>query len=967
MKIKLFHIFILSIICSISLETLYAQSNIGLPIIKNYPKEVYNAGLQNWEIQQDKFGKMYFANNEGLLTFDGANWHIVKVDNRTIVHSILIDGERIYVGSQGDFGYFQPNTKGILQYFSLKNLIPTKHQNFADVWDIIKVNGQIIFRTSNKIFRYNGKIYLLDDNKTFEFLKTEKGRNYLNDSKNGLSVINKNNTIQALPNTEILKDKVVTSILSLNQDNLLITTLKNGIFQFDGKNLTKLQLHDNNLIEQNRINCAVKIDSERIAIGTITGGLFIINTSGKVLQHIDIHEGLQSNDILDLFKDGAGNLWLALSNGIDYVEISSPFSIIEPDGDLRGTGYGVKIHQDKIYFGTSNGLYATDWQTYYNPFDTEPFQLVNNTKGQVWGLNIHQNELLLGHHEGTFRIEDYQAIQLSNLPGTWTSIPLQNFNNQILEGNYNGLNLYNFKNGHWQFQHKIDNMINESCRIMAQDNQGNIWIAHPYRGVYKITLDADNQKVKSIKLYNSKDGFPSDLYIHVFKIGDGLVFAAERGIYEYNPEEDKFELSEMWAERFAPNSRTQQLIEDKKKNIWFVNDGEVGVFWMKDFGLEKRVKKQQMFPQLKNRLVAGFEHIYPYDDENVFFPLERGFIHFNPEKYGVLDSLFHVHLQQIKLGDSTIVFGGWQSEDWQKPLFKYFQNSFTFTYAASDFSDFYDTEFQYLLEGLDADWSNWTTKTLKEYTNLPVGKYVFKVRAKNANGQITEIKTFEFEIAPPWYASTTARIIYIFSILGILFSLIFIPRRKYKQEKAILQEEQEKTLQEKAAEHQKIVAQNEAAISKLQQEKLKAEIQFKNQELATTTMNLVQKGEFLNKLKEELDKILGESNDPKIKSSIRKTIKMLNENAQLDEDWEQFAQYFDQVHEDFLKRLRTEYPQLTPKDQRLCTYLKMNLSTKEIAPLLNISVRGVEISRYRLRKKMELPTEINLNEFMMKY
>jgi DNA-binding CsgD family transcriptional regulator len=132
-------------------------------------------------------------------------------------------------------------------------------------------------------------------------------------------------------------------------------------------------------------------------------------------------------------------------------------------------------------------------------------------------------------------------------------------------------------------------------------------------------------------------------------------------------------------------------------------------------------------------------------------------------------------------------------------------------------------------------------------------------------------------------------------------------------------------------------------------------------------MNLVQKGEFLNKLKEELDKILNESNEPKVKSNIRKTIKLLNENAQLDEDWEQFSQYFDQVHEDFLKRLRDAYPQLTPKDQRLCTYLKMNLSTKEIAPLLNISVRGVEISRYRLRKKMDLPTEINLNEFMMKY
>ena len=180
-------------------------------------------------------------------------------------------------------------------------------------------------------------------------------------------------------------------------------------------------------------------------------------------------------------------------------------------------------------------------------------------------------------------------------------------------------------------------------------------------------------------------------------------------------------------------------------------------------------------------------------------------------------------------------------------------------------------------------------------------------------------------------------------------------------------EEQEKTLQEKVAEHQKILAKSEAEISQLQKEKLQAEIQFKNQELATTTMHLVQKGEFLLKLKEELNKILNATNEPKTKKDIRKTIKLLNANAELDKEWEQFAQYFDQVHEDFLRRLRDTYPQLTPKDQRLCTYLKMNLSTKEIAPLMNISVRGVEISRYRLRKKMELSTETNLNEFMMNF
>ncbi|MFK7947294.1 MAG: triple tyrosine motif-containing protein [Saprospiraceae bacterium] len=949
----------------ISITEIVAQSNIGLPIIKNYLKETYQGGLQTWEIQQDKSGRLYFANNDGLLIFDGTNWQKIRVRNNTIVRSLLIDDDRIYAGSQGDFGYFEPDETGTLQYFSLKELLKTEHQNFADVWDIVQIKKEIYIRTTNKILKYipkENRIKVIDTNKTFEYLTQVNNAIYIHNYQDGITKIIKSKP-KPLPNTTVLKNAIVTSIIDLNDSTLLVSTLKNGLYKYSNNTLTKWAI--NPIIEQNRINAIVKINANEIAIGTLSGGLFILDLSGRIMRQIDVEHGLQSNDILEIHKDGNGNLWLALSNGIDYVEINSPFSIIEPDGNSRGTGYDVKIHNNHIYFGTSNGLYAADWKTYYNPFQNKQFELIKNTKGQVWSLDIHKGELLLGHHEGTFRIEAKQAVKLSSLPGSWTSIRLQKTDNQLLEGNYNGLNLYKFENNHWQFQQKISNMIDESCRIMAQDAAGNVWIGHPYRGVYKVSLDIGQKRVKDVKLYNSKDGFPSD-FILVFKIGDAVIFTSDTGVYEYNAQKDKFELSTKWTEFIDSTSHVQTLIEDSDENIWFVIDGEVGVFWSKDLGIEKELKKQ-VFPQLTNRLVGGFQLIYPYDDENVFFPLERGFMHFNPKKYSQQDSHFNVHLKQVTLGDSNVVFGGWQTEKWEIPEFTVHQNSFTFTYGASDFSNLQSTTYQYYLEGLEEDWSHRTSKTIKEYTNLMPGKYEFKLKAINANGQEATVKTFKFIISPPWYSSLVAKLFYLFLGIALLIGLVFIPRRQFEQEKAILKEEQEKTLQEKTAEHQKILEKSEAEISKLQRDKLESEIQFKNQELAITTMNLVQKGEFLLKLKEELNKILNGTNEPKTKKDIRKTIKLLNQNAELDKDWEQFAQHFDQVHEDFLKRLRETYPQLTPKDQRLCTYLKMNLSTKEIAPLLNISVRGVEISRYRLRKKIELSTETNLNEFMMNF
>ena len=107
--------------------------------------------------------------------------------------------------------------------------------------------------------------------------------------------------------------------------------------------------------------------------------------------------------------------------------------------------------------------------------------------------------------------------------------------------------------------------------------------------------------------------------------------------------------------------------------------------------------------------------------------------------------------------------------------------------------------------------------------------------------------------------------------------------------------------------------------------------------------------------------------DPIVRKELKQVLSVLTDDTRLEDDWDNFSIHFDKVHADFLKRLKKDYPKLSPKDQKLAAYLRMNLSSKEIAPLLNISVRGVEISRYRLRKKLGLTTGTNLSEWMIDY
>ena len=293
----------------------------------------------------------------------------------------------------------------------------------------------------------------------------------------------------------------------------------------------------------------------------------------------------------------------------------------------------------------------------------------------------------------------------------------------------------------------------------------------------------------------------------------------------------------------------------------------------------------------------------------------------------------------------------------------YTNNALRFSFASTDFESQKDIQFATKLEGFDENWSIWSTKSEKDFTNLNAGDYRFLVKAKSMLEQESKIASFSFSIAPPWYASLGAKAFYAF--LGFLFltGLILVPRRQFQAEKAQLESAKE----EQELAHLKVVAQNEQKIMSLKNQQLEIKIGYKNKELAMSTMHLVQRSKLIQQLKDTIQKVAKNTNDQAAAKELKKIDRLLNENTQLSEGWDQFAHHFDQVHIDFLQKVREKYPQLTANDEKLCAYLRMNLSTKEMAPLMNISIRGVEVARYRLRKKIGIDSAVNLNEFMLNF
>ena len=207
--------------------------------------------------------------------------------------------------------------------------------------------------------------------------------------------------------------------------------------------------------------------------------------------------------------------------------------------------------------------------------------------------------------------------------------------------------------------------------------------------------------------------------------------------------------------------------------------------------------------------------------------------------------------------------------------------------------------------------------------------------------------------------------LYVIIILLVTALIIIMVDRRIRRARDREQERYRKELLAKEETYLEGAKLSNREIERLKNEQLVIEMRHKDMELANSTMYLVRKNKFLNQVKSEILDLIGNLSSESNKHALRKIVHRIDRDIKSKQHWKVFDKYFDEVHEDFLSRLKESYPDLTPKDLRLCAYLRMNISTKEIAPLMNISVRGVEISRYRLRKKLDIDQGVNLTDYIL--
>jgi ligand-binding sensor domain-containing protein/DNA-binding CsgD family transcriptional regulator len=941
-----------------------AQNYIGLREIASYEKQQYNAGAQNWDIRQDARGILYFANNEGLLSFDGTYWKLYPLKNRTIVRSIEFGSDnRIYIGGQDEIGYFSPDKTGKLVYTSLKDLLPPTDRSFADIWDIASIDGNIFFRSNTHIFNYrDNKITVYKPSTSWMFLGLHNNQLMAQDGQRGLLLFKNGEWTGFIEKSLLPEGFDITDLTTMNKDSAVVTTRQNGLFILTGNKLIPFRFSGMPIDPYQHYQGSAKIDDETFIVGTYDNGIYLINTSGTVLENFSKKEGLQNSNVRSLFYDKNHNIWLGLDSGIDFIAFNNAIKHINPAVMNDGAGYAVAIYHNSIFFGLSNGIYQLPLE------DIKDFSYLKNdfkfqTGGQTWGLSVVNDRLLAGRDEGFYQLNGSIVKPIMVNTGYWTFQALQSLYpfSTIVAGNYHGIRLFETKGDNYIDKGTAVNFT-EPARYLVIDNANTIWVSHPYRGVYKIQLSETNGN--TVKLYTAANGLPSSLNNQVYKVKNRVVIATEKGVYEYNNKADTFQASAYYQEILGDRS-IRYLKEDPGGNIWFIQQKNIGVV---DFSAAK--PSVIYLPELKGKMVSGFEHIYPVNDNNIFVGGEKGFYHINFEKYKQTTHTLEVYIRTVKsIGKKdSLLFGGYfetVNENIAQPTnslpsVSHQWNSFHFEYSSPLYEQQPNIEYSYYLEGFDKDWSEWAKKTEKDYTNLPAGSYTFNVKARNNLKSESNTSSYSFKVSPPLLQTTAAYIVYIVLALSLAYFLIKKQQKKLLRLRQKHLEEQKRTVYL----HQLELEKSEKEVVKLRNEKLESEIEFKNTELASTAMHLVQKEEFLVKIKEEIQQLNKNGKDKADPAEIKKILRILSEEEKLNEEWEQFSVHFDKVHANFLVRLKEKYPSLKPHELKLCAYLRMNLSSKEIARLMSISVRGVEVSRYRLRKKFQIATETNLFQFL---
>jgi ligand-binding sensor domain-containing protein len=895
------------------------QSQELLPFVENFTKSNYSGDNQVWSIAQGEDNAFYFANNHYFLRYNGVKWERYTLPNKTILRSVFADGDKIYTGSYNEFGYWK-RISGKMAYTSLsknKRLFTGISIN-EEIWKIFKYHGKIYFQSFNELFIYSdGKIVKTRIPFQISYCFVVNDKIYAASVNNGVYLF-ENKLFKKVTKWQGLEGNIIHCITN-NKGQNYIFTQKRGVFVEENGRLNEWKNELNPILKKEIIITAKFIDEDRLAIGTAFKGIYIIDL--KLGKHININRNnsLTNNSVLCIGFDKENDLWLGLDNGISHVEINSPYTIFSDNTGVLGSVYTLSSIKNGYLLGSNHGVFK---------YQDKKLEFLSNSQGQVWDIHKIGTKYIIGHNDGTFVYENDQLKKVNSISGGW-KFQESDYDNKYFQANYSGIIIYNSPIDFSQYQ--IIDKLTKPIKNIAQNKPKELWAVDNYRSLYRITFN-DAFEVEKVENITSQNKIWNDYGVKIFNFKNEILFFINNVWYNFNSISNKLEKNTVFNTNFANISEiipinNSNFIVLKDKLLYIIHQTDDSYIW-------ELIPEKYYAGKIINQDTKVFRN-----GNQLLMNLDDGFFSFQ---------LLNSKIKNQKITTEGFYKGKLLNEDTSVPY-----NQSVEVDVISEYYGYNRLGLFYKLN--DASTFLPINSGNVVLNNLSSGSQNLRIYYNNGRTYIP-IVLYQFNVDKPWYFSFVMILVYILLISGSFYLYYKWNKIRYL-EKLKLKEEELK--HQKQILQLELTAENKLKLQEYEKHILEMQVQSKASEVAGKSLSIAKQSEMI----ESIQSILDNENDlNQLKSKIKKSIKI---NALNKNEWQSFEKNLIQSHEDFVHKLTQQYPHLTPKDIKLSIYLKMNLSSKEIAPLMNISFRGVELHRYRLRKKLELHPDVSLSKFMI--